>query len=188
MGNYKKLVGEKVYLSPISMDNAEYFVKWMNDFDVTDYIGRTSQLLTLESEMQWLEGKTKENGYMMTIIDISNDQIIGNIELSKINYVDRSAVLGIMIGEKENRSKGYGTEAIGLLLDFAFNYLNLNSVSLSLLEVNERAKRCYEKVGFKEFGRKRKCKFLNGKYYDAIYMDILACEFKDEYIKNRNVR
>lgn len=188
MAHIKKLVGENVYLSPLSMDDAEKFAIWMNDFEVTDYTMRSDKVLTLESEIKWLTEKTNESGYLMSIVTIDTDEVIGNIGLNEINFIHRFGVLGIFIGEKENRSKGYGAEAICLLLDYAFNYLNLNSVSLSLLECNERAKRCYEKVGFKECGRKRKCRFINGKYYDAIYMDILASEFKGEYIKNKNVR
>lgn len=186
MAYFKKLVGEKVYLSPISMNDAEKFAKWMNDFNVTDFTMRSNMVLTLESEIQWLDNKTKDDGYLMSIISLDNDEVIGNIELHDINYVHRCATLGIMIGENENRSKGYGTEAICLLLDFAFNYLNLNNVSLTVLECNHRAIRCYQKVGFKEYGRRRMCRYINGKYYDSICMDILASEFKEEYIKNKN--
>ena len=187
MSNYKKLVGEKVYLSPISVEHADLFANWMNDFNVTDYIARSNYVVTLESEIEWLTKRAKESQYFMSIVTLDNDEVIGNIALNDVNFVHRYATLGIMIGEDKNRSKGYGAEAIGLLLEYAFNYLNLNSVSLSLFEFNERAKRCYEKVGFKEYGRKRKCRYINGKYYDSIYMDILANEFKGEYIKNKNV-
>ena len=100
--------------------------------------------------------------------------------------ISRTATLGIFIGEKEERSKGYGTEAIKLLLDFGFNYLNLHEIKLDVYEFNKRAIKCYEKIGFKEYGRRRKCKFINGKYYDSIEMDILAEEFRESYIKNKN--
>ena len=76
---------------------------------------------------------------------------------------------------------------IQLILDFGFNYLNLNNIDLALMEFNERALKCYKKCGFKEIGRRRKCKFINGKYYDSILMDILSEEFKDTYIKNKNI-
>lgn len=188
MERIKKLAGEKVYLSPMSVNDAEKFVNWMNDFNVTDYIMRSDKVLSLEAEIQWLSEEAKKSGYLMSIVCADTDEVIGNIGLHDINYIHRYAVLGIMIGEDKNRSKGYGAEAIGLLLDFAFNYLNLNSVSLTLLSCNDRAKRCYEKVGFKECGRKRKCRFLNGKYYDSIIMDILASEFKGEYIKNKCIK
>lgn len=58
---------------------------------------------------------------------------------------------------------------------------------LTVMSFNERAIKCYKKVGFKEFGRRRQCYFLNGKYYDRIYMDILANEFEGNYIRNKNI-
>ena len=52
---------------------------------------------------------------------------------------------------------------------------------------NERALGCYKKCGFKEYGRRRKCRFVDGKYYDVIYMDVLAEEFTGDYIRNKNI-
>ncbi len=186
--NFKKLVGEKVYLSPISADSIELFTKWMNDFGVTDYTARSQFVFSYEAEKAWFDNKVKSKDYMLSIVTLKDDEVVGNIELQSIDSVNREATLGILIGEEKNRNKGYGTEAISLLLDYGFNYLNLNNISLTVLACNDRAKRCYEKVGLKEFGRKRKCKFVNGKYYDLIYMDILSEEFKEEYIKNKNVK
>lgn len=187
MKYYKKLIGESVYLSPVCGDDAEIFAKWMNDFDVTDYIGRSSNLLTLPEEEAWIRSVVEGKNYLFSIVKNEDDKLIGNIELQSICHTDRRATLGILIGEADERNKGYGTEAINLLLDFAFNYLNINSVNLTLLAVNDRAKRCYEKVGFKEFGRQRESRFVNGKFYDTIHMDILKSEFKQSFIKNKNV-
>lgn len=72
-------------------------------------------------------------------------------------------------------------------MDYGFNYLNLNNIKLDVLEVNKRAIACYEKCGFKEYGRRRKSEFTNGKYYDRISMDILKEEFKESFIKNKNI-
>lgn len=191
MSYYKKILGENVYLSPATFEDVEAYTKWMNDFNITDYTGVSSNVYSLEKEREWLEEKLKYSSnkdMLFDIVAIDGDRLLGNISLIGINYIDRKANLGILIGENDDRSKGYGTEAIRLLLDFAFNYLNLNNVGLSLIECNNRAKRCYEKAGFKEFGRRRKVIFVNGKYYDQIYMDILAEEFKGEYIKNKNIK
>ena len=170
------------------MDDVDTFIGWMNDFQITDYTGRSSQICSYEQEKTFVAEQVKQNSYFMAIVREDNEEVIGTISLNRINFVDRAATLGIMIGEDKNRSKGYGTEAIGLILDFAFNYLNLNSVFLTYLECNARARKCYEKVGFKEIGRRRKSKFINGKYYDSILMDILAEEFTESYIKNKNIK
>lgn len=188
MSNYKKLIGENVYLAPLSKDHLAQFAVWMNDFSVTDYTGRSHAIVTDEAEMAWYENTQKTGECIMSIIKIENDELIGNIGFHKIDHLNRYAELGIMIGENKNRSKGYGTEAIKLLLDFGFNYLNLHNITLTLLSANERAKRCYEKAGFKEAGRIKECRFLNGKYYDRIYMQILSTEFEGDQIKNKEVK
>ena len=186
MKYFKKLVGEKVYLAPMMMENLEKYTEWMNDFETTDYIGRSASVTSLEGERNWLERNIDNDG-MFCIIEKESDKLIGNMGLKDINHLHRTATLGIFIGDKESRNKGYGTEAIKLLLDYGFNYLNLNNIKLDVFEFNQIAKACYEKCGFKEYGRRRKCYFLNGKYYDRIEMEILAEEFEGNYIKNKNI-
>lgn len=188
MKYFKKLVGEKVYLSPRASDDIEVFTKWMNDFNTTDYLGRSDAVVTLESEMEYLTSTPDSNTKAFSIISLKDTKIIGVISLEKINYKDRKATLGVFIGDENYRGNGYGTEAIKLILDFGFNYLNLNSIGLALLEFNERAHKSYLKCGFKDTGRNRQAVYLNGKYYDRLYMDILKEEFGDSsYIKNKNI-
>lgn len=186
MKYFKKLVGENIYLSPRNTEDYEKFTEWLNDFETTDYTGRSSIVMTLEAEKKYLEENSfPEAAFLIVVKD--NDTMIGTVALEKINHINRTATLGIFIGDKEYRNKGYGTEAINLILDYGFNYLNLNNIELAVMEFNERAIKCYNKCGFKEYGRRRKCKYINGKYYDSIYMDILASEFSNSYIKNKNI-
>ena len=186
MKYFKKLLGDNLYLSPINIEDAEKFVEWMNDFETTDYIGRSDQIITIEEEKKFLEEKSKEEA-TFEIIRLKDDKLIGIIELNQINHLKRKATLGIFIGEKDGRNKGYGTEAIKLILEYGFRYLNLNNIKLDLLEFNQRAYKCYQKCGFKEYGRRRKSNFINGKYYDTIEMDILEEEFKGNYIRNKKI-
>lgn len=187
MKYFKKLLGDNIYLSPRSIDDSEKFTEWMNDFNVTDFIGRSGQLVSLEGEKKYLENTANEEA-LFAIVLLENDKIIGTVSLEGISHIHRKATLGIFIGDKEYLSKGYGTEAIRLILDYGFNYLNLNSIKLDVLAINGRAIKCYEKCGFKEYGRRRKCNFINGKYYDSIEMDILAEEFNESYIRNKNIK
>ena len=186
MKYFKKLVGEKVYLAPMMMENLEKYTEWLNDFETTDYIGRSASIVTVEGEKKWLERNIETDG-MLCIVENESNKLIGNIGLKDIDHLHRTATLGIFIGDRDSRNKGYGTDSIKLLLDYGFNYLNLKNIKLDVFEFNKRAKACYEKCGFKEYGRRRKCYFLNGKYYDRIEMDILSEEFKGDYIKNKNV-
>ncbi len=71
--------------------------------------------------------------------------MIGTISLENIDNINRTATLGIFIGDKNYRNKGYGTEAIKLLLEYGFRYMNLYNIKLDLMEFNIRALKCYEK-------------------------------------------
>ncbi len=184
---FRKLVGKHIYLSPVCVEDVEKYTKWMNDFEATDYIGQSTNIYTIEKERKFLENCSEKEDVTLGIVKLDNDKLIGNCGLHGINTVARNATLGIFIGEKEERSKGYGVEVIKLLLDYGFNYLNLHEINLDVYSFNERAIRCYEKVGFKEYGRRRECVYVNGKYYDVISMDILKSEFKENYIKNKNI-
>lgn len=186
MKYFKKLVGDRIYLSPRSVDDYEKYVEWLNDFQVTDYTGRSSKILTREAEKEYLEKNTNVEA-VFAIVELETDKLLGSVGIENIDHINRSGTLGIFIGDKDYRSKGYGTEAIRLVLEYGFKYLNLKNINLDVLVCNERAIKCYEKCGFKEYGRRRKCKFVNGVYYDVINMDILDEEFEGEFIRNKNV-
>lgn len=188
MKYFKKLVGERIYLSTMNLEDAEEYTKWLNDFNVTDYIGKSSSLVTLEGEKLWLDNTLKKSDYQFAIVRSEDDTLIGNCGFDSIDHIKRTATLGIFIGEEENRSLGYGTESLNLLLDYGFNYLNLHNIILFVFSFNERAIAAYKKVGFKEIGKRREAYFLNGKYYDIVSMDILSNEFKGSYIKNKNIQ
>lgn len=186
MKYFKKLIGERIYLSPRSIEDAEQFTEWLNDFETTDYLGRSDILTTLEGEKKYLEENSNPEATFV-IVTLEDNKMIGTVSLERINWINRTATLGIFIGDKEFLNKGYGTEAIRLLLDYGFNYMNLHSIHLNLMSFNIRAQKCYEKCGFKETGRIRESRFINGRYYDVITMDILANEFQGDYIRNKNI-
>ena len=183
---YKKLVVNNIYLSPRTVDDAEQYTNWINDFETTDYLGRSNQIMTIEKEKEFLEKHIADEA-TFNIVTLNEDKLIGSISLENIDHTNRRATLGIFIGDREEREKGYGTEAIRLILDYGFNYLNLNNINLDVMEFNDRAIACYKKCGFKEIGRRRKSEFLDGKYYDRVSMDILNEEFTEKYILNRNI-
>lgn len=190
MKYFKKLIGERIYLSPkgTSEEEIQKFTEWLNDFQITDYLGRSGQITTLNTEKEWLENATQNSeNREFNIISINNDKLIGTVSLEKLDRINRSAVLGIFIGDENFRNNGFGTEAINLLLEYGFKYLNLHSIKLSLLSVNERAHKCYLKCGFKDTGLSREQYFIDGKYYDKLYMDILESKFNGDYIKNKNI-
>ena len=99
--------------------------------------------------------------------------MIGFIELDGFNWPAREVWVGIGIGDREFQGRGYGTDAMRLVLRFAFLELNLNRVSLTVFEYNQRGIRSYEKAGFKEEGREREALERDGKRWDMLFMGIL---------------
>jgi len=177
MNYFRKIIGERLYLSPFDAEDANIhskWAKWMNDRNVSDTFDGHKNHTSLSSAKNFIQ---ELKGHRFFIVLLDNDELIGQISLHDIDHLNRHAFLGIMIGEVEHHGKGYGTEAVRLVLDYGFNTLNLNNIMLSAHEDNFAGIACYKKVGFKESGRRREWIFKNGKYFDVIYMDILAREF-----------
>jgi len=176
MRYFRKLSGERLYLSPINTDDAAIYTKWLNDFTVSGGLGNFRMMISLDSEKKLLEQLTNE-GHNYAIVLDKDDLLIGNIGLMEIDNINRSATVGLFIGESENRGKGYGTEALRLILDFGFKTLNLHNIMLIVHSDNQQAIACYKKVGFREFGRRREAKYKNGNYIDIVHMEILDADF-----------
>ncbi|MDR0301163.1 MAG: GNAT family N-acetyltransferase [Treponema sp.] len=173
---YKKLVGKKCYLSPIDLNDAEKFTEWLNDLEVTTNLGPLySGIINVEGEKEILKDLSQKHNY--SIIDIETNELIGNCGFLEIDNVNQIAEIGIFIGNKKFWGKGYGTEALVLLIDYGFKALNLHNILLKVFSFNERAMKCYEKVGFKIIGKRREALNRGDKKFDAIFMDILYDEF-----------
>jgi RimJ/RimL family protein N-acetyltransferase len=172
---FKKMAGRRCYLSPLDPEEAEKYVGWLSDMEVAQYLKVSYRIISLDSEREILE-KFARQGDHFAIVDVKTDELIGGCGLLNLDSVNRSSEVGIFIGEKSYWNKGYGEEALRLLLDYAFNILNLESLMLNVYSFNTRAIRCYRKVGFREIGRRRRAKRIQGRIYDVIYMDILAEE------------
>ena len=178
MERIKKIVGERIYLSPLNEDDCRQYVRWLNDFEITDRLGVSDMANTLKSEKEWIDDNIKKGSHVYGIILAETDEIIGNIGIESISATCRKADVGLFIGDEIHRNKGYGAEALRLACKYAFDKLNLHSLHLNVFAFNERAIACYKKVGFKEAGRLREAYYCNGQYHDQIIMDILQGELK----------
>ena len=179
----KKLIGDNIYLSPISVDDVEQYAEMVNDIKVSVGLGYLSytNIIDFESEKEFLISVKKEKMFAVRLLE--NDELLGNVGFKSIGEIHRTAEMGIMLGNPKYQRKGYGMEAINLLLDYGFSFLNLRNISLNVFEYNEVAYNLYKKAGFKEAGRLRKAVEIMGKTYDVIIMDMLKEEFQSVYIK-----
>ena len=180
MKYYRKVTGKNVYLSPMNIQDVDKYVKWFNDLEITDRLNQSANICNEYGEKEWIEKNLLKSSSNFAIVKTDDDTLIGNCGLNKVDHISRKATIGIFIGDKDNRGKGYGSEALMLLLDFGFKYLNLNNIDLQVFDFNKNAIACYKKVGFKEYGRRHEAYYCGGKYHDVISMEILRKEYLEE--------
>lgn len=176
------LIGKRIILRDYRREDLEPIRKWVNDPEVTDYLSDIflyphAVIQTENFVNAMMEGKGDTKGFI--IADRETEEYIGQIDLFHFDWKNRSAELGIVIGRKELLGKGYGSEAILLLERFVFERLNLNRLELRVYDYNVRAYRAYLKCGFKEEGRLREKRFMNGRYVDVILMSLLKKEYDE---------
>jgi len=177
--------GELVALGPLRREHIPLYLRWINDFGTTRTLGVPPRPMTLEQETAWYERAAVDDARTgFTIYERATGRAIGNCGLHEVDLANRRTVVGIMIGEPDARGRGYGTEAMRLLLDYAFTVLGMHSVMLTVFAYNAAGRRCYEKVGFREMGRRRESRWYNGRFWDEIHMDILASEFTGSRLSN----
>lgn len=172
------IVGDLVALGPLRRELVPLYQRWMNDFATLPRLGAAPAPMTLEAETAWYDAIVASETRIFTIYERAGWRPIGNADLREIDHRHRSAAFGILIGEADARGKGYGTEATRLMLDYAFTALGLHNVLLHVYEYNLAGRGAYEKVGFKEIGRRRQCRWMGGRLWDEILMDCLATEFE----------
>ncbi|SKC69450.1 GNAT family N-acetyltransferase [Maledivibacter halophilus] len=157
------------------------YTEWLNDLELGIHLVSAPQVIPLSKEREILERLSVE-GYNFAIVDFEKDELLGNCGLLNVDFINRTAELGIFIGNKEYWNRGLGQEAIELILNFGFNIINLNNIMLRVRGFNKRAIKCYEKCGFKVIGIRREAITFGDKKYGEIYMDILASEFKGDIV------
>ncbi|MHB0864222.1 GNAT family N-acetyltransferase [Paenibacillus sp. SEL3] len=175
------IIGKRVVLREYRQEDIPDIRKWVNDPEITRglsdvFIYPHSQVNSESFVQMMIDGNPEIKGFVIAHKDTLD--YIGQLDLFKINWVNRHATLGIVIGRDGDLGKGYGREAIRLLQKFAFHTLNLHRLELEVYAFNERAHRCYLASGFKEEGRLREKLFREGRYYDIIQMGILRSEYE----------
>jgi len=163
------LIGEKIYLRQVSeADVADTYVAWMSDPEVTRYLGWRAFPSSREDILEYVRSQKRLESLFLAIVVRATDAHIGNIHLGPIDWVHRRAELSMMIGDKAAWGKGYMTEAFELVIDHAFQTLNLHKLKAGTDAENEAAVRLFRKTGWIEEGRLRAETFREGRYRDLI--------------------
>ena len=170
--------GERIYLRPLELSDEPQLRQWINHPDNWRTLRRVFPCNEVR-EREWIEKLyASREDIALGIIVKEGDRLVGSAGLMKINPVNRSAVFGILIGDLEYQSRGYGTEATRLMVKLAFEEFNLNRVELSVLASNPRGIKAYERAGFVFEGRAREAYFRGGRYVDELRYAILRSEWE----------
>src|SRR6266498_4309737 len=174
--------GELVHLGAVDPEEmSKALSHWNRDSEYTRLLNMTVRPLNSAKAIQkWLEKEIEEmspTDFFFSIRTLDEDKFIGGLGLNVISWASREAFIGIFIGAREYWGKGCGTDAMSIMLRYAFTELNLWRVSLGVFDYNPRAIRSYEKVGFRHEGRMRQYLNHEGKRWDILFMGILREEW-----------
>lgn len=171
--------GELVRLTSEDPGNrARFETQWQRDTEFHRLADSEPSLLRSEKKIkEWIEKRSQsEDRFDFSIRSLADDQLIGDIGLNP-KWIEGDAWVGIAIGHRDSWGKGYGTDAMRLILRYAFTEVNLRRVSLALHAYNTRARRSYEKAGFCFEGLMRLDQLKEGKRSDTVFMGILREEW-----------
>ena len=174
--------GKLVRLRAYEKSDLEAVMKWVNDMEVTDLLGGGMLTYPVSSlaEEKFIEAAAGSSDKQKNFVieTLTERRYIGAISFNVIDWLNRSAGLGIVIGDKSLWGKGYGSDAMRVMMRLGFDKMNLHRLWLHVHDYNPRAIASYEKCGFKREGVLREEHFRRGKYCDTIVMGILAGEYR----------
>ncbi|PLR65905.1 N-acetyltransferase [Bacillus sp. UMB0893] len=180
------LEGENVYLRPFRKEDFEMVFESVQDKEIRRLTG-TQTFFTMEKIEKAYESFALDKNRMDLVIVLKEtDEPIGDLALLDMDLLNRNASVRIALNDEKQRGRGLGTEAMKLILEHGFHNLGLHRIGLNVYHFNERAKRSYEKLGFKQEGVIRGDLFYEGEFHDNILMGVLAEEFW-EAIKKRGM-
>lgn len=167
-----KIMGQKVYLTPITYDDCEHFVAMRNsDLVKSRYIYRKD--FTVEGQINWIKTKVETGEVAQFMIwDVADDKQIGSVLLQDIDTDNRTCELGIFIAYEDYLGGGRGREAAELIIKYGFEQLHMHKIYLRVLADNERAIRSYEHAGFVKERLAHDEVFIDGEPVDVIFMAI----------------
>ena len=174
------LKSENIYFVPIDEDIQDDYLRWINDREIIDYLETSHFPKSRQDLINYVRNINNNPNYaFFAVIQKSKNKYIGNAKLGPIDWINRTAVYGRIIGEKSEQSKGYGKEIAKLLLHYAFIILNLNKVTAGAVADNIASIKSNEKIGLEIEGNLKEQIYQNGQYKDTIIMGIT----KSKYLK-----
>lgn len=162
-----------IYLRLMTYADTDLIVNWRNSDGVRkNFIYQA--LFTREGHENWIRTMIDTGKVVQMIIcEEETNRPVGSVYLRDIDMTHRKAEYGIFIGEEDARGKGYGSSAARLMIQYAFEEMNLHRLFLRVYAENIQAIRSYEKAGFVKEAHLRDDVCIQGKYHDIVLMGIL---------------
>ena len=179
---------ERIILRKMTAQDIEIYHKWRNDIEVMQTTAPILDVYRIEDTDEFVNQKIlrSSTSKCYIIIEKQSKKPIGITSLINIDLKNRNAECIIDIGEKEAWGKGYGSEAMKLLLDYGFLEMNLHRISLRVFSFNSRAIKLYEKLGFQQEGRSSEAIFRDGAWHDIIHMGVLQSNYIEQMREKQN--
>ncbi len=175
----KLLQGDLVYLSTIEREYVSTFARWYQNLELQYLLFPQAVFPLIEQdEMDWYESIVRDNAFEFAIFTTQDDKLIGTCGFHRPDPRNHHAEVGISIGEKDYWGRGYGTDAMQILLRYGFYELNLHRIELRVYSFNHRAIRSYEKLGFRLEVTERQATYRDGQYHDVLIMGLLRSEWQ----------
>ena len=174
------LRGDKVILRPARENDAEHFVRWFADTEVTRHVA-TRMAITLQQELDFLKRVGESKDDVWWVIEAA-DRPIGATGIHSINWLDANGTTGIVIGEKDCWGKGYATEAMALRTRYAFRELNLHKLMTEVDAENEASRKALEHNGYRAVGVRREQSFREGKWHDRWLGEVLRADWEKSQV------
>ena len=181
LGN-ELLRGERVRLARLLDSDYALLARWTEDMENQRLLRRSMVYPSDERDMRdWL-GKVDEYQFIpFGIRTLDDDRLVGMLAIKDIFWQARHCSFFINIGDPADQGQGYGSDAVKVMLKYAFWEMNMNRVGLEVMAYNEGARRTYEKIGFTPEGTLRQCVYRDGVYYDVHMMSLLRAEWDARY-------
>ena len=181
ISHWKKLEGKRTLLRPLERRDLQRSLLWLTDPMINKYLSQNFKDLTEEQEEKWFSYiQDSETDIVFAILEKDSSNHIGNCSLNKIDHRNGKCELGIVIGDKDYLNKGFGSDAVDILINFAVENLDIPIVRLNVYVYNQRAIKVYEKCGFKLIKVLKKDHLYDGKYWDTLIMEYDSGSFQDD--------
>ncbi len=172
--------GKHVTLRAIEPDDLPLLHKWANDPEIWYGLGGWHFPGSLDYMQKWQDGLKADHLNQRLAIDTEDLGMIGTANLVDIDWKNRNAFHGMMLGDKAIRGKGYGVDTVMAVMRYAFEELGLERLDGSMIEYNTASLKLYiGKCGWKEEGRQRNWYFRKNRYWDRILVGVTRGDYFD---------